>query len=102
MRNFTTDSKGQTDWKHVDALTDEAIGQAIAEDPDSLEPSSGWLRGAMIPRPGQPKIRVPAYFDREVVEWFRTQGRGYHTRMNAVLRAYMEDVRTSRPSPRPS
>jgi uncharacterized protein (DUF4415 family) len=83
-------------------LLDEAIGQAKAEDLDSLETSPQWLRGAMILRSGRPKIRVTAYFDREVVERFRTQGRGYHTRMNAVLRAYMEDVHTSRPSPRPS
>jgi uncharacterized protein (DUF4415 family) len=53
----------------------------------------------MILRPGQPKIRVTAYFDQEVVEWFRAQGRGYQTRMNAVLRAYMEGAKKSRPSP---
>jgi uncharacterized protein (DUF4415 family) len=33
------------------------------------------------------------------VEWFRAQGRGYQTRMNAVLRAYMEGAKKSRPSP---
>jgi uncharacterized protein (DUF4415 family) len=52
----------------------------------------------MILRPGQPKLRVTAYFDQEVVEWFRSQGRGYQTRMNAVLRAYMEGMKKARPS----
>jgi uncharacterized protein (DUF4415 family) len=28
--------------------------------------------------------------DADVVEWFRAQGRGYHTRMNAVLRSFYE------------
>jgi uncharacterized protein (DUF4415 family) len=92
-------SKGQTDWKRVDALTDEEIAQAIAEDPDTFEPDPAWLQRAMILRPGQPKIRVTAYFDQEVVEWFRAQGGGYQTRMNAVLRAYMEGMRKSPPSP---
>jgi hypothetical protein len=55
--------KGQTDWKRVDALTDEEIAHAIAEDPDTFEPMPGWLQRAMILRPGQPKIRVTAYFD---------------------------------------
>jgi uncharacterized protein (DUF4415 family) len=87
------------DWKRVDALTDEDITQAIAEDPDTFEPEPEWLQRAMILRPGQPKIRVTAYFDQEVVKWFRAQGRGYQTRMNAVLRAYMEGVRKSPPSP---
>ena len=91
--------KGQTDWKRVDALTDEEIAQAIADDPDTFEPEPEWLQRAMILRPGQPKIRVTAYFDQEVVEWFRAQGRGYQTRMNAVLRAYMEVMRKSPPSP---
>jgi uncharacterized protein (DUF4415 family) len=91
--------KGQTDWERVDAMTEEEIAQAIAQDPDTFEPGPGWRQRAMILRPGQPKIRVTAYFDQEVVEWFRAQGRGYQTRMNAVLRAYMEGVRESHPSP---
>ncbi len=33
-------------------------------------------------------------FDPDVIEWFRTQGPRYQTRMNAVLRAYMEHTRT--------
>jgi uncharacterized protein (DUF4415 family) len=91
--------KGQTDWTRVDALTDEDIAQAIVEDPDTFEPEPEWLQRAMILQPGQPKIRVTAYFDQEVVEWFRAQGRGYQTRMNAVLRAYMEGMRKSPQSP---
>ena len=90
--------KGQTDWKRVDALTDEDIAQAITEDHDTFEPEAEWLQRAMILRPGQPKLRVTAYLDQEVVEWFRAQGRGYQTRMNAVLRAYMEGAKKSRPS----
>jgi uncharacterized protein (DUF4415 family) len=92
--------KGRTDWTRVDALTDEDLAQAIAEDPDTFEPDPAWLQRAMVLRPGQPTIRVTAYFDQEVVEWFRAQGRGYQTRMNAVLRAYMEGVRKSHASPR--
>jgi uncharacterized protein (DUF4415 family) len=28
--------------------------------------------------------------DADVLDWFKAQGRGYLTRMNAVLRCYME------------
>jgi uncharacterized protein (DUF4415 family) len=35
-------------------------------------------------------VPVNAKFDRDVVDWFKRQGRGYQTRMNAVLRKYME------------
>jgi uncharacterized protein (DUF4415 family) len=77
------------------AARDRPDTQAISEDLDTFEPEPEWLPRAMILRPGQPKLRVTAYFDREVVEWFRSQGRGYQTRMNAVLRACMEGVRKS-------
>jgi hypothetical protein len=60
--------KGRTDWTRVDALTDEDLAQAIAEDPDTFEPDPAWLQRAMVLRHGQPKIRVTAYFDQEVVE----------------------------------
>ena len=41
---------------------------------------------------GLPPAKTPvnAKFDRNVVDWFKSQGRGYQTRMNAVLRSYMQ------------
>ena len=47
-------AKGHTDWKRVDALTDEDIARAIAQDPDSFEPDPAWFHHAMILRLGQP------------------------------------------------
>jgi uncharacterized protein (DUF4415 family) len=32
-----------------------------------------------------------------VVEWFKQQGKGYLTRMNAVLRAYVETQKQHHP-----
>ena len=47
-----------------------------------------------IARKGLPKqarkAPISLRVDPEVLEWFRTQGPGYQTRINAVLRAYME------------
>ncbi len=46
-----------------------------------------------IARKGLPqssrKAAISLRLDAEVLEWFRTQGPGYQTRMNSVLRAYM-------------
>lgn len=36
------------------------------------------------------KVALGVRFDREVVDWFKSQGPGYQTRMNAVLKLYME------------
>jgi len=35
------------------------------------------------------KIPVKINYDADVLEWFRSSGKGYQTRMNAVLREYM-------------
>ena len=42
-----------------------------------------------LPRTAR-KSAISLRLDPEVLDWFRTQGPGYQTRMNAVLRAYME------------
>ena len=36
------------------------------------------------------KSAISLRLDADVLEWFRGQGTGYQTRINAVLRAYME------------
>ena len=39
-----------------------------------------------IPKKALLSLRI----DSDVIEWFRKQGAGYQSRMNALLRAYME------------
>jgi len=38
----------------------------------------------------QPKPSISLRIEPEVLDWFKSFGRGYQTRMNAVLRSYME------------
>lgn len=40
-----------------------------------------------------PKTQVTLRIDSDVLAWFRGQGKGYQTRINALLRAYMEAQR---------
>ena len=37
-----------------------------------------------------PKTPVSIRLDTEVLEWFKGQGRGYQTKINAILKAYMK------------
>lgn len=39
------------------------------------------------------KTQITVRLDDDVLEWFRGQGKGYQTRMNAVLKAYVESQR---------
>jgi len=42
-------------------------------------------------KPVGPKERLTLQLDRDVVEWYRKQGRGYQAKINALLRDYMQE-----------
>jgi uncharacterized protein (DUF4415 family) len=52
-----------------------------------------WKSARVVMPPG--KTSVHLRLDRDVVEWFRARGKGHLTRMNAVLRAYVESEKRS-------
>jgi uncharacterized protein (DUF4415 family) len=56
---------------------------------DSPELDEAFFERAVIVLP-KPKASVSIRLDQEVLEWFKAQGKGYQTRINALLRAYME------------
>jgi uncharacterized protein (DUF4415 family) len=85
--------KGETDFAALDAMTDEDIARAVAEDPDVAPLDIDWSKARVVFPPG--KENVTLRVDRDVLAWFRSTGKGFHTRMNAVLRAYMEAHRQS-------
>ena len=89
--------RGKTDWKRFDALTDREIEDAIASDPD-VAPllDEEWFRTAKWVMPER-KVPVSMRIDREVLDWFRSAGRGYLSRMHAVLRAYVQAQSKSKP-----
>jgi uncharacterized protein (DUF4415 family) len=78
----------QTNWAKVDAMTEEDIEAVIASDPDEADIQWDWSI-ATIGLPS-PKAMVNMRLDRDVLDWFREGGRGYQTRINAVLRSYMQ------------
>ena len=41
-------------------------------------------------RPVAPKASISLRVDADVLAWFKAQGRGYQTRINAVLRAFKD------------
>ena len=42
------------------------------------------------------KAQVTLRIDSDVLEWFKSQGRGYQTQINQLLRAYMEAQQEAR------
>jgi uncharacterized protein (DUF4415 family) len=84
-----------THWDRVDAMTEEEIERLALQDEREHGPYdwSGPVYRGLPPGIGQPKKQLTVRFDADVVEWFKGQGKGYQTRMNAVLRQFMEHQR---------
>jgi uncharacterized protein (DUF4415 family) len=78
-----------TDWERVDAMTDEEVEANIDEDDEGEFDMSKAFPG-LPPGFGIAKKQLTVRLDTDVVEWFKSQGKGYQTRMNAVLRQFME------------
>lgn len=51
-----------------------------------------FFRHAKLRMP-TPKASITIRVDRDVIDWFKSQGTGYQTRINAILRMYMEAQR---------
>ena len=89
----------RTDWARVDAMTEEERRAAIAEDPDAVELPEDWPDHVIFGLP-EPKAKISLRVDADVLRWFREHGPRYQSRMNAVLRAFMERHRSERPDAR--
>jgi uncharacterized protein (DUF4415 family) len=80
--------QSRTDWRKVDAMSEADLARAVAADPDDAAGGLDWTKAVKgLPPPKQPvKLRI----DADVLAWFRATGKGYQTRMNNVLRAFVE------------
>jgi len=76
--------KSKTDWDRIDAMSDEDIDTS-----DSPPLDDEFFANAQIRMP-KPKQTITIRLDADILSWFKAQGDGYQTRMNAVLRTYME------------
>ena len=99
MKRSSTASRSakenRTDWKALRAKTDAQIKADVASDPDTFIPTPAMWKNAKLVMPERKKP-VLLRLDGDVLEWFRRSGRGYQTRINAVLRSYVQSRRESR------
>lgn len=78
--------ESQTDDAALDATSEEEINRQAEED-GTLLSDEEWAKVKFIDPFKKP---ITIRLDGDVLEWFKAQGgRGYQTRINAVLRQYM-------------
>jgi len=97
MKKNAASKKLGTDFKRLDAMTDKDID--FSEIPEITPEmfAKGMVRRGLKPIY---KRQMTLRLDSDVIEWFKRQGRGYQTRMNALLRAYMEEHKRMAGGPR--
>jgi uncharacterized protein (DUF4415 family) len=89
MKRQSSSKKSQTNFRRLRSMKDKDI-LLTAEHPEA--DVKHIVRG--IVRKGlkavAPKRSVSLRIDADVLEWFKSKGAGYQTRINSVLRAFTE------------
>lgn len=77
--------------KELESLKDDAIDYS-----DIPELDENFWQNAELRLP-ETKTGVYIRLDGDVLDWFKRQGKGYQTRINAILRTYYEAHRKEHP-----
>lgn len=85
--------ESRTDWERVKAMTEAELEAAIASDPDEAGLVVDWSKAVFHPGT-EAETATTIHLDPDVLTFFRSLGRGYQAKINAVLRAYMDHART--------
>ncbi len=92
-KNFTS-KQSETDWERLRNMKDEDIDFS---DIPRMTPEffvGGIVRKGL--KPVRRKNQLTLRIDQDVIEFFKEEGRGYQTKINQLLRAYMEAHKTAR------
>lgn len=87
MNEKSMKSSLESEWARVDSLKDEDIYTS-----DIPPLSENFFRRARV---RMPKQSVTVHIDRDLLQWFQSQGEDYERRMNAALRLYVEAHRAA-------
>jgi uncharacterized protein (DUF4415 family) len=79
--------ESRTDWASVRTMTEAELEASIAADPDDVQ-EADWTQAVIGIPPRKQDIHIR--IDADVLDWFKGTGKGYQTRINAVLRAFVD------------
>src|SRR6266851_6644438 len=91
LARMTKRGETRSNWKKAAAMSDEQLEASIAADPDEAGMVMDW-DSVTVELP-KSKADLHMRVDRDVLDFFRKTGKGYQTRINAVLRSYVSRMR---------
>jgi len=88
MKEQNTKKKSGTDWSRLERMADAEI------DVSDIPPlDESFFKRATVRMP-LPKKAVSLRLDSDLLDWFKEQGKGYQTKINAILRVYMQAMKS--------
>jgi uncharacterized protein (DUF4415 family) len=94
MSKKNISSKSRTDLKRLAKMKDADIDLSdIAEIPPEKFAKAIVRKGL---KPIAKKSQITLRIDADVLQWFKKNGKGYQTRINSLLRIYMEESENAR------
>ena len=78
----------------VEAIRERGDDLTRRDAPEAESLGEDFWKSARVVMPSG-KTPVHLRLDRDVVDWFKSHGKGHLTRMNAVLRAYVDAQKRS-------
>lgn len=78
----------RTDWNKVDSTTDHDLHKIIAADQEECDFIPDWTKAEIVFP--ESKLSVNLRLDREIIDFFKKEGRGHISKMQAVLKAYVD------------
>ena len=79
----------KTDWNRLDKMKDENIDYS---DIPALD--DDFFKNAEVRTPAKQSVTIR--IDTDVLAWFKEQGKGYQSRINKLLRVYMDAHQNNR------
>ncbi|MBI5816492.1 MAG: BrnA antitoxin family protein [Nitrospinae bacterium] len=81
-------SASGTDYKKLDSLSDEDVERYVAGDEDEHGIAPDWTQAKLV----LPERRQSVHLrlEKEIIIFFKKRGKGHISRMQAVLKAYVD------------
>lgn len=76
--------RDRTDWARLQIMGDNDIDCS-----DITELDAEFFKNAEVVMPPK-KMHLSIRLDADVLDWMKAQGKGYQSRINAILRSYYE------------
>jgi uncharacterized protein (DUF4415 family) len=80
--------KSETNWKAIDEMEDSDIDLSELPEVSPENFAKAVVRKGL--KPVVKKTQVTLRLDTDVLNWFKAQGQGYQTNINALLKAYKD------------